>query len=282
MPNYLNRFNDRNRHNAENPIDLSRFGAINADHAATTVSNKYAFIPTTRALTVLADHGWHPVQAMEARTRKEELDGFQKHAIRLASPKFNLELAVGSTVPQLLLTNSHAGTSAFELSLALFEKVCSNGLVVARGNLDQIRVTHRGYADQLMENALLDLIPEIAPTLQLTDEYKHLYLTEGERQAFAAAAIELRWNGEEFAVDPTRLLLPRRSAEREPTIWNAYNVAQEGIIRGGIPQRDVRAGSKTYGRQTRSRKVAGLDENIRLNRALWRLTEEMAKLKGSQ
>ncbi len=113
----------------------------------------------------------------------------------------------------------------------------------------------------------------------MTDEFKRLQLTEGERQAFAAAAIELRWNGEEFAVDPQSVIRPRRSAENAPTLWNTYNVAQEAIIRGGVMQRDVRNGSKTYGRSTRSRKIGGLDENIRLNRALWRLTEEMAKLK---
>ena len=55
---------------------------------------------------------------------------------------------------------------------------------------------------------------------------------------------------------------------------------QEAIIRGGVMQRDVRNGSKTFGRSTKSRKIGGLDENIRLNRALWRLTEEMAKIKG--
>lgn len=266
--------------NAENPIDLSRFHAVNADHAAERVSDKYSFIPTTRALAVLADHGRQPVQAIEARTRREDLVGFQKHAVRLANTRYNRELMVGSTIPQLLLTNSHAGSAAFELSLALFEKVCSNGLIVARGNATQIRVTHRGYVDEFMEEALREVASGVEPTLQLTDEYKAMRLTEGERLAFASAAIELRWNGEEFAVEPGRLLWAKRSTEREPTMWNTYNIAQEGIIRGGIPQRDVRNGSKTYGRQTKSRKVSGLDENIRLNRALWVLTEQMAKLKA--
>jgi hypothetical protein len=266
--------------NAENPIDLSKFAAINADRAAQSVSSKYSFIPTTRALTVLADHGWHPVQAIEARTRKDDLAGFQKHAVRLANPRFNRELAVGSTIPQLLLTNSHAGNAAFELSLALFEKVCSNGLIVARGNAEQIRVAHRGYVDAFMESALLEVAAGVEPTLELTDEYKRLRLTDDERRAYAAAAIELRWNGEEFAVEPDRLLWTKRREERDPTMWNTYNVAQEAIIRGGIPQRDVRPGSRTFGRQTRSRKISGLDENIRLNRALWRLTEETAKLKA--
>src|SRR5262249_15410985 len=156
---------------------------------------------------------------------------------------------------------SHAGSAAFELSMALFEKVCSNGLIVSRGEVGQIRVTHRGYVDALMEDALRQIAGEIEPTLTLTDNFKRLQLTDGERAAYANAAIELRWNGEEFAVDPMSFLHTNRAAERDPNLWNTYNIAQEKIIRGGVQQRDVRAGSKNYGKQTRSRKVGGLDAN---------------------
>src|SRR3712207_3732791 len=86
-------------------IDLSRFEAINQVKASHAVSDKYKFIPTTRALSVLAEYGWFPVEAREARTRKEEHRGYQKHALRLANEEFNRELSVGSTIPHILLTN---------------------------------------------------------------------------------------------------------------------------------------------------------------------------------
>lgn len=261
-------------------VDLSKFATINATGAASHVSTKYTFIPTTRALAVLQDHGWRPVEAKEARTRKEELVGYQKHSIRLVNERLNTQLAVGSTVPQIMLTNSHGGSSAFELSLALLEKVCTNGLLVSRGESSQFKVRHIGYADELMEEALLSLLPEVEPTLKRTDDFKQLKMSDGERLAYATAAMELRWDSGAFAVNPQTLLIPKRSAEREPNLWNTFNVVQEKIIRGGVNQRDVRAGSKTFGRSRKSRAVTSLDENIKLNRALWVLSEEMAKLRA--
>lgn len=276
-------FNARN--NFSTAIDLARFPAINAQSAASTVSGRYGFIPTTRALAVLNDYGWFPVQATEANTRKEALEGFQKHSIRLSNPQYLAEMGkVGATIPQIILTNSHGGSSAFDLSLGLFEQICANGLIVSRGDMKDLRVRHVGYADQHMEDALRALLPEIEPTLAMTDQFKRINLSQAERVAFAAAAIELRWNGEEFAVNPQTMMIPTRSAERatESALWTNYNVVQEKIINGGVNQRDVRNGSRTFGRNRRSRAVNGLDENIKLNRALWRLTEEMAKIKAAQ
>lgn len=282
MLNNNRRINDRRNFATE--IDISRFSAVNALSPAAHVSEKYAFVSTTRALDVLRAYGWFPVQATEARTRKEALQGFQKHTVRLANENYNRSMEVGSTVPQILLTNSHGGSSAFDLSIGLFEKICSNGLIVQRENMGDIRVTHRGYADQYMEDALRAILPHIEPTLEQTEKFKQLGLTRDERVAFAEAAIELRWNGEEFAVDPAAMIIPSRHQERatEDKLWTNLNVVQERIINGGVNQRDVRNGSKTFGRQRRSRAVNGLDENTRLNRALWVLAEKMAELKGAK
>ena len=259
-----------------NTIDLSAFAAINQTAPAETVSSKYAFIPTTQALTVLADYGWLPTQACEAKTRKAEHKGFQRHAIRLINEKMNIELMTSDVLPQLLLRNSHAGTSSFILTEALHVMLCSNGLVKASGVQDEIRVRHIGYTDGLMEAAVREITTGIPETMGETDRFKRLMLTEGEREAFAAAAIELRFDGEKYAVEPRQMLQTARRAEKDPTLWNTMNVVQEKVIRGGV--RQVRAD----GTRIKSRKVSDIKEDIRLNKALWTLTEEMAKLKESQ
>ena len=273
-----NSFTDRKNYSTE--IDLTRFDAINAMHASSKVSSRYAFIPTTRALATLREFGWFPVHAMQASTRVEENQGFQKHMIRLSNLRFITEMQVGSTIPQILLTNSHAGSAAFDLSIGLFEKVCSNGLIVQRENMADIRVLHRGYADDRMADALGAILPHVEPTLQLTDKFKRLTLSDAEREIFAQAAIELRFDGEKYDVKPADILYTRRPEEKTPTLWNTYNVAQEHIIEGDVRMRNVEAGSKRYGKTRRSRAVAGLDQNNALNRALWTLTEKMAALKG--
>lgn len=269
-------FRQFHANNAQTEISLDKFAAINQTQAAAHVSNKYKFIPTTRALTVLGDYGWHPVQALQARTRKEELEGFQKHAIRLANPRFNLEKAVGSTVPQIVLTNSHAGNAAFELMIGLFEKVCSNGLVVAKTEAERLRVRHQGYADTLMEEAVRGVMNSFDGALQQTDNFRRLMLSEGERQAFAKAAIELRFDGEMYSVQPAQMLSTHRIAEKQPNLYNTLNVVQEKVIRGGVRQQRVDNPREFI----RSREVKSITENIKLNKALWVLAEEMAKLKG--
>lgn len=267
----INSFNSKYQNG---PIDVSRFNAVVADHASSRVSGKYKFIPTTRALEVLNDYGWFPVAATQARTRIEENAGFQKHVVRLSNEKLNRELAVGSTIPQLCLGNSHVGTSSFLLSMGLFEKVCSNGHCVARGSAFEMRVRHAGYADVDMENAIRSVAAQFPDTLAQVDIYKGITLSRDEQLAFAKSAIELRFDGEKYAVEPTEMIRSYRSAEQKPTLWNTFNVVQEKVIRGGVHQR------RSDNSRIRSREVKNIDENIKLNRALWKLTEEMAKLKG--
>jgi Domain of unknown function (DUF932) len=259
-----------------NQIDLSAFTSINQTAPAETVSSKYAFIPTTQALAVLADYGWFPTQANEAKTRKAEHKGFQRHAIRLINEKMNLELMTSDVLPQLLLRNSHAGTSSFILTEALHVMMCSNGLVKASGIQDEIRVRHIGYTDGLMEAAVRQITTGIPETLEQTDRFKRLMLTEGEREAYAKAAIELRFDGEKYAVEPQQMLYTHRKAERDPNLWNTFNVVQEKVIRGGVRQR------RADGSRIKSRRVQNIQEDIRLNKALWVLTEQMAKLKEAQ
>jgi hypothetical protein len=255
------------------PIDYTRFRSVTQTEAASWTSDKYAFIPTTRPLQVLQDHGWQVVEAREARTRDRDYDGFQKHSLRLLNERFNRELAVGTTLPQIVLTNSHGGASAFELEMGLYEKVCANGLVVARER-QRHRIRHVGYADGLVEAALNAAASALPEALAESARFKRINLSEAERLAFARSAIELRWDGETHSVAAADLVRPRHAEQSDPSLWNTYNTVQEHVIRGGVAQVNLRSR-----RRTRTREVNSIDENLRLNRALWTLTEELARIK---
>jgi Domain of unknown function (DUF932) len=255
------------------PISLNRFSTINQTQPSVNVSPKYRFIPTFEALEVFADFGWFPINVVEATTRIPENRGYQKHCVRLASSRMNQELEVGTTVPNILLVNSHAGTSCFELHLALLEKVCSNGLVIERSNTQQFRILHKGYTDNSVAYAINSIVPDISQILTQTEKFKHITLDQDERRLLADAAVDLKFDGEQYAINPSELLYARRSSQREPTLWNTFNVIQEAILQGGVRQ------IRRDGSRVRSRQVKSIDENIRLNKALWRLTEKFAELK---
>ena len=64
------------------------------------------------------------------------------------------------------------------------------------------------------------------------------------------------------------------SSTRDRILWTTFNVVQENVIRGGI------RGRTEKGSLTRTREVTGIDGDIKLNQALWKLAEEFAKLKA--
>ena len=62
--------------------------------------------------------------------------------------------------------------------------------------------------------------------------------------------------------------------DRAPDLWTTFNRVQENIIKGGV------RGRNATGKRVTTRAVNGIDQDIKLNRALWVLAEEMRKLKA--
>ena len=85
--------------------------------------------------------------------------------------------------------------------------------------------------------------------------------------------------GEDWAAhSPVRagqLLEARRSNDRGTDLWVTFNRVQENLLKGGL------AGRAKSGRRVRTRQVRSVTEDVRLNRALWRLAERFAQLKAA-
>ena len=73
-------------------------------------------------------------------------------------------------------------------------------------------------------------------------------------------------------------MIPRRHDDRSDDLWTTWNVSQENIIKSGL--RGV--GRDDFGRPRRmtTRAVTGIDQDIKLNKALWLFGDRMAQLKG--
>ena len=71
-----------------------------------------------------------------------------------------------------------------------------------------------------------------------------------------------------------RLFDSRRWEDKGDDLWHAFNRIQENLTRGG--QRDFTRRREDGRRFPRTRAIAGLDQNLRLNRELWNLTERVA------
>lgn len=260
--------------------DLQDFApSIFAEHASEGRSTGYKFYSTWALLQALIERGWLPFQAFESRVLESGKQGFQKHMIRLKQE--NSELAnVGDTAFNLVLINSHDGKCSYQLHAGLFRRVCSNGLIVSDQTFEPIRLRHAKLTTDEVIDAqvrVIDEIPRIGDTVR---EFQSIKLSEPERIEFARAALQLRWDSDEQGnvqapVKANQLLYPRRWADREnQDLYTTYNVVQENLVRGGLHGRNSNGGRAS------TRAVTGVDSNVKLNKALWALTEGMAKIKA--
>lgn len=249
------------RHSAPSVFATEPYGEL---------SSKYRFIPTIDVVDALAKHGFTPSKVMENHVRKADKRGYAKHLIRFRNS--DILPQVGDLVPEIILTNSHDGTSAFQLSAGLYRLVCSNGLTVGADQMS-VRQRHSGKVDDVIEGvfSLVDEFPQIAETAY---EWQGIQLTAAQRIDFARAAVPLRWEADEnqnSPVNPSRLLEPWRRDDAADDLWTTFNVVQENIIKGGV-------GAKgSDGRRRRSRAVGSVNEDQRLNKALWTLAAKLAK-----
>ena len=252
--------------------------SVFAEQAHGSRSAAYKYIPTSEILTGLARQGFRPYAVMQGGSREEEKRGFTKHLLRLRHDSQRLE--VGGTHNEIVLLNSHDGTSSYRLMAGVFRLICGNGMVVAQNLIDDIRIPHKGNIEgQVIEGciSILDRLPEVSESIREMDA---LRLTPGEPQAFARAALVARYDDPEkpAPVKAEQILTLRRNEDAAPTMWNTLNAVQENLVRGGLGYVQRNENGRLIARR-RTREIGGIDQNTNINRALWALAEEMKKLK---
>jgi hypothetical protein len=240
-------------------------------------SERYAYVPTVNVIDAMRGEGFLPVSATQSRSRIPGKSDFTKHMIRFRRDDGAQALtrALGDVSAEVVMINSHDGTSAYNLLSGLFRLVCLNGMVASMGDLESVKIPHSGkIIDRVIEGSYR-VIDGSRKALDTAHAWKGIELSKDEQMVFARSAAQLRFDPETQPVNIGRLIAPRRIEDRSNDLWTVFNRAQEGIIRGG--QHYV---SATNRRQT-ARAVQGIDKNVGLNQALWTLGAEMAKLKGA-
>lgn len=284
MTSFRSYFSTSHRNDAALTLDQLRNVAPSAfaEDKHESRSRRYTYIPTVTVVEALMNEGFQPFRAVQGTSRIEGKENFTKHMIRFRHES-NLDMQVGDTFPEVVLINSHDGTSSFILYGGAYRKTCMNGMVVSDSTIDSIKIPHMGQiVDRVVEGSF-QIVAKSRVVIDSAHEWGQLQLTTGEQNAFAEAAHELRFADAEGEVttpiQPTQLLQPRRSADAGNDLWRTFNRVQENVIRGGLHgyQRD----DLNRLRRVTTRQIKGIDQDVKLNRALWVLTEKMAELKGA-
>lgn len=255
-----------------NGIDVEslrdKIPSIFATQPSENVSSRYSYIPTIDVLKGMREVGFIPTQIIQSGSRKEDNKGFGKHLIRFR--KVSEPLMVGGYFNEGILTNSHNGACCFDFSIGAMRLVCENGLCSPAGEHDAIKVRHTGTVDDVID-ASFTVISSVEKQTDSIDAMRRITLDRREQELFSHAALALKVETELELKGHSVLLKPRRSEDLKNDLWTTFNVIQENLIKGGV---------RTTSRGRRMRAVNGIDENVKLNRALWMLADSFAKLKG--
>jgi Domain of unknown function (DUF932) len=130
-------------------------------------SARYGYIPTIDVLRGLQREGFAPFTVAQGASRIEGKAAFTKHMIRLrqeahsSSSRTNLH-----EVPEIILLNSHDGTSSYQMLAGMLRFVCCNGLVVG-SIVDDIRIPHRATSWSKLADEVTDAAFRVADQFEV-------------------------------------------------------------------------------------------------------------------
>lgn len=246
--------------------------SIFADAPHESRSQRYAYIPTAAVLAELRKEGFQPFMVCQTRVRDEGKREHTKHMLRLRhASQIN-----GAEANEIVLLNSHDGTSSYQMLAGMFRFVCSNGLVCGDTVAD-VRVPHKGDVSGHVIEGAYEVLRGFDRVKDSRDAMRAITLHGSEAEVFARSALALKYDPTDNKPAPiteSQILMPRRFDDRRPDLWSVFNRTQENLTKGGLH------GRSANGRRQQTRPVQGIDSDVRLNRALWMLADGLRQLKA--
>lgn len=232
----------------------------------------YRHVTSTEIIDAMRDADFIPTRVFERKTRKADRSGFQRHVMRFTHQR-DIENPVRENRPEIVIVNSHDGTSAIDVMAGLFRIVCSNGLIARSHDFGSIKFPHRG---ENLTSRVIDGVFRIVEDIPLierrVEEYSRIELRPDQITDFAWRAASIRWGDEsEIKIDPISLLQFRRGEDNGTDLWRVFNRVQENLTKGKI-----QGWTRDHERFRTIRAVRGAERDLEINSKLWALADEFA------
>ncbi len=231
------------------------------------LSDHYSFVPTMNVVRDLQTMGWDCVDAKQVKARKKSTNGYQKHMLTFEHPKYKVEGV--EEYPQLLLTNSHDGGNAFQLSAGIFRLVCSNGLVIKTEDYGTQRLIHKGYSFEAVQEMVEGFIATIDETMTRITAMKRTQLDKDQMTEFAKQAALLRFTSKSYneenidkVVYIDELLEATRKEDDGNAVWEVFNRVQERLVGGNYHYKG------TKDKPRKARPIKNFKQNFEVNKKL--------------
>lgn len=222
-----------------------------------SLSERYSFTNTYDIIMSAINRGYK-VTSIQGGEQK-----YGKMLIRMRHTAYS-NLKHGA--PELVLRDSHDGSSSLTLLLGYIVFICGNGQIVS----DNIYArTFMHIAPDLHAQVLLELDDVLTYMEQLeqdTARMRNRTTNIGERMMLADAATIARFgegvSNSQMAMMRHIWLAPRRDADNDNSLFTVMNVIQENALRGGMHYQTTRA-------MRRMSDIRSVDRNVRINQQLW-------------
>jgi hypothetical protein len=247
------------------------------------LSGRYGFVDTAAAISILNDHGWNPVRAVQKPSRLSENIPFQDHMLSFAPAQVDDR----DNQPNLILYNSHNGKSALKLFVGVYRMLCSNG-IIAGDSLFESKLRHSATTANGFSNLITSQSNNVPMLMDKIDGMQNHILDHDQIVDFAYDAVNLRWdmlqdtppdnrNGsyaDQFRTVKQALRV-RRHGDGGNDKYTVFNRLQESLIRGGV---EIESYTKRNpnGATRKAKPLASLAETVRVNRELWNLADRVA------
>jgi hypothetical protein len=196
--------------------------SILAHSAHESRSALYSYIPTVDVLDALRKEGFQPFMVCQTRVRDDGRRAHTKHMLRLR----HADQISGREANEIILLNSHDGTSSYQMLAGMYRFVCQNGMVCGE-TVSDIRVPHKGDVIGQVIDGAFKVLDSFEGATQQREGMSAAVLDEGEQTAFARAALALRYDDDKPApVTERQLLAPRRVEDRASDLWTTFNRVQ--------------------------------------------------------
>jgi len=242
---------------------------MSTEHKA-GLSEHYTHIPTIQVVEDMRKLGWEPVKAIGVKARKEGNSAIKKHLVKFRNEGVFMADENGDvdSYIEVLLTNSHDGSSTFRFEVGIFRLICENGLVVKDHDLGELKIRHMGYDFETLRALINTMIEKLPDVVGRINKFNDVEISEEIAGAFAAKAAQLRFGDNIKEIDVNQLLLIERKEDAGMSMWAILNRVEEKLVKGGFAYQNEK------GKIRKARAIKNFTQDIEFNSALWELANE--------
>lgn len=273
--------------------------AVFSSDKALHLTDRYVSLHTSDLIPVMQDYGYVPVQAAQRGSRKTKNSVLNNSVGILeengkAPESFNAHLLSFAHVdtlqqdlrPEIILYNSHDGSSSVQLYAGCYRFICSNGIVAGEGFNQRMYHSKSGMSG--FEEMLKSTVESLPAMQERINMLRGVTLSVAQQQELARLGVSTRWDLLPSDVEGIKgtyathntmqaALRPSRMQDTSDDAFTVFNRIQETVIRGNAYVQSFTKASP-FGNLRKARPVGSAKESIRINSELWDAVESVAEL----